>query len=192
MKAALYANGRVVTGVCHGHAFSSLNEGEKDNCVSGFYDDVKKKFVSDGRFFYMKDITLIRHAHACNDQLTQKGIRQITASLKHLEAFWKPNLQILSSPSERCEHTAYFIKTHFACHGYVDDKLSENATEEQIIACMDEMPEHVIAVTHSQFIRKAIGMVTGTFLSYIPNFSVLRMSGSHLDDMAVFYEDDNS
>lgn len=192
MQAALYANGKVVTGVTHGHAFSCLTASEKDTCVSGRYDELKKKFVcEDDRFFYMKDITFVRHAHANGDYLTVRGIKQITTSVKHMAGFWEPNAFVLSSPAKRCQHTASLIQTYFGCSGYVEDNLAENVSDEQILACLDAMPSPVIAVTHSDFIRRAIFLVCGTLINYLPNLSVLKVSGSHLDNVSVFYEDDD-
>lgn len=190
MQTALFSNGRVVCGQTHGHAASCLTEAEKDQALSGWYDEAKKKFVYEDRVFYMKEIILIRHAHANNDHLTVKGIRQIISSLQSISSFYRPGLQIYSGPSERCEHTAYFLSTKLSVQGKVDDNLGEPVTDEKVIAALDAFPDQVMAVTHSDFIRKAVAMISGTFLSYVPNFCLMKLSGNHLHDMAVFYEDD--
>ncbi len=193
MQAAIFTNNRVVCGTTHGHAASCLSEEEKDKSLSGWYDEAKKKFVyaDQTRFFYMKEIVFIRHAHAVNDHLTLKGISQITTSIKHMSSFYKPGLQIYSSPTERCEHSAFFLSTHFSVPGIVSELFEEPGADDKIIAALDTLSEHAIVVTHGEFIRKAIAKIGGTFMSYIPNFCLMRLSGNHLDDMAVFYADDN-
>jgi hypothetical protein len=190
MQAALFANGKVVCGLSHGHAASCLTEEEKDKALSGWYDAARKKFVYDDRLLYMKEIVLVRHAHACQDHLTRKGISQITSSLKAMASFYKPGLEIRCGPSERCEHTAWFLSTHFCVPASVDDNLGEPVTDEKVVEALDSLPDCAIAITHSDFIRKAVAKIGGTFMSYVPNFCLMKLTGNHLDDMAVFYEDD--
>jgi len=191
MQAALFSNGRVICGPTHGHASSCLTDDEKDKALSGWYDAARKKFVYEDRFFYMKDIILIRHAHAVDDHLTRKGIAQITESLASLNSFYKPGIEIFSGPSERCEHTAFFIGTHLCLPAHVNEDLGEPVSDEKVTAALDAFPDSAIAVTHSDFIRKAVAMVGGTFMSYVPNFCLIRLSGNRLHDMAVFYENDD-
>jgi phosphohistidine phosphatase SixA len=140
----------------------------------------------------LSSIIFVRHAHAFQDHLTSKGISQIRSSLKGLDSFYKPELKIVSSPAERCEHTAWFISTHLSVPGYVDENLGEPVTDEKVCAALDALPDCCMAITHSDFIRKAIAKLGGTFLNYIPNVCLLKITGNHLDDMAVFYEDDSS
>ena len=65
--AALYANGKVVTGGHHGDAFTKLTlEDQQGEITSGFIDSETGKFISDEIEFYAKNIILIRHAHACD------------------------------------------------------------------------------------------------------------------------------
>lgn len=190
MQAAIFANGRVVCGLTHGHASSCLADDEKDKALSGWYDAARKKFVYDDNFFYMKEIILVRHAHAINDHLSPKGLSQISSSLKSMTSFWKPGLEIRSGPSERCEHTASLLATHFGVRGVVDDNLGEPVTDEKVAAALDDFPDCCIAVTHCDFIRKTVAKIGGTFMSYLPNFCLLKLTGKHLDDMAVFYEEE--
>ena len=190
MQAAVFANGRVICGPTHGHAASCLTEAEKDAALSGWYDEARKKFIYDNKFFYMKEIVLIRHAHALQDHLTVKGISQITSSLKAMSSFFKPGLAVFSGTSERCEHTAFFLSTHFCVQAFTDENLGEPVSDAKVVAALDALPDCAIAVTHSEFIRRAVGMIGGTFMSYVPNFCLMKLSGNHLDDMAVFYADD--
>lgn len=68
--AALYSNGRVVTGCNHGDAFSKLSCSEQDGSVeSGFYEPETGRFFTEEYDFYLKQIFLIRHGEATGQRL---------------------------------------------------------------------------------------------------------------------------
>lgn len=184
MQTAVFVNGQVICGQTHAHAASCLTDEAKDNVIVGLYDEIKKKFVHDTGFFYMKEILLVRHADAENDKLTSKGLAQIHKSLSSFNPLYRANLELISSPNERCEHTAWAIGTHLTISGKVNDEISEPATEENVVAVMDSLPDYSLLVVSDDFICCAIETITRSRLLYVPNLCVMRLMPNKSEEIA--------
>ena len=185
MQAAIFINGTVISGPTHAHASSCVPDEDKDSIISGWYENQKKKFVYENRFFYMKEIVLIRHADAENDTLTSKGISQLQKTLPSLSSLYRPHLEIVSSPTERCEHTAWAICTHFGLSGKVNDEINEPANEENVVTVLDQLPDYSLVVVSADFLAHAVGKITGNYPSCVPNLCAIRLLANKPNEVVV-------
>jgi broad specificity phosphatase PhoE len=159
--AALFAdNGKIVTGLNHGLAFSQLLPEEQDSDLkSGFLDIKTGKFFTDETEFYIKQFILIRHAHHINNQLTPKGISQTQTLINKLKTLDLNNYQFFSSPAPRCIQTANLISQQIKLDYQIDNNLNEKQNDnffERIENLMSEIPPFSLLVTHSDVIRLII------------------------------------
>lgn len=155
MKAALYANGRLVTGANHGEAYEQLSEQEKQEITSGFIDEKTGHFIcpDEGTEFYLKHILLIRHAHISDSiqeqdpHLTQLGHLQSQRVADFIaEHFNLADYCLLSSPSTRCVETMEHVSLG---HDFsVDSKLGDGNHAEEYDQLLEGLPDHSLLVTH--------------------------------------------
>jgi hypothetical protein len=107
--AALYADGKVVTGNHHGDAFRKLSlEEQEGQITSGFLDPITGKFISDEGEFFAKNLILIRHAHACD--------------------YFDPGISGLGY--SQCERMVNFLRDTFDLHDYQGFASCCNRTRE--------------------------------------------------------------
>ncbi len=181
MQAALYTNGRCVTGVNHGDAFTKLTEREKDDCTSGFYDQSTGRFVSeDAGAFYVKRVILVRHGEYETPCLTKLGLTQARNTALFLSQLDLNGYTFLSSPYRRCQQTAAVI-AGFTGHPFVTLEALGEQTFGQTVAdfkgrvreCLDALPNFAVCVTHSDVVWEGIQLTCGaTSVDLIPYGSV--------------------
>jgi hypothetical protein len=181
MQAAIFIHGQVLCGPTRESLAACMTDAD---AVSGFYHHDHKRFVSEDRQFYMKDIVLIRHADAEGDKLTGKGIAQIQSSLPRLNSLYRSNLEIISAPFERCEHTAWALATHFSLSAKANDSIREPATDENVSAALDELPDYAMLIVPADFLCLAVGKATGKFPSSVPNMAVIRLLANAAEEIA--------
>lgn len=163
--AALYANGRVVTGCNHGDAFSKLSVMEQDGDLeSGFYDPETGKFFTEEYEFYMKQILLIRHGEATgccfDDDLTEIGVLQARKAAEFLcQNYDLAEFEAISSPYLRCRRTADIIARITGLTFSTDQRVRERGDDEgsdTFLARIHEALAHssskTIYISHSDFI----------------------------------------
>lgn len=171
--AALYSNGRMVTGLNHGDAFSKLSCSEKDGDIeSGFFDPATGRFFTDTYDFYMKQIFLIRHGESDgsmpDSDLTEMGMLQVRKTAEYLfQQFDLAEYEAITSPYLRCRHSAQIISEVTGLKFCTDRQICERHDEDdtQFIARIDNSlscsPAKAIYITHSDFIvnftERAIG-----------------------------------
>lgn len=163
--AALYTNGKMVTGCNHGDAFSKLSVAEQDGDLeSGFYDPETGKFFTDDCEFYMKQILLVRHGEAegcCpEDDLTEIGILQARKTAEFLcQNYDLAEFEAFSSPYLRCRRTADIIARITGLTFCTDVRICERGEEEEacdFVSRIDDTlihsPAKTIFISHSDFI----------------------------------------
>ena len=156
MQAALYSNGRCVTGVNHGDAFSKLREKDKDDCTSGFLDPATGRFVTDGdESFYLKELLLVRHGEYESPFLTDRGIAQARNTGVFLSQLNLDGYSFFASPYRRCQQTAAILAGFCGVRFATLDCLGERAAGEgderflgRVRGCLDGLPEKNLLVTH--------------------------------------------
>ncbi len=172
--AALYSNGRMVTGSNHGDAFSKLSVMEQDGEMeSGFYDPSTGRFFTEEYDFYLKQILLVRHGEPSGTHpdadLTDAGVRQIHRTAQFLcQHFDLSQFETISSPHFRCRRTADIISRTTGVNFSTDQQLREreipeNARtySERIGKALGDSPVKAIYVSHADFIvnfaERAVG-----------------------------------
>ncbi len=191
-KPALYVNGRVVTGLNHGMAYSKLSAEEKKSILtSGFLDHKIGKFVTeDDQEFYVKKIILIRHAQASDDYennpgITKEGHSQAERVAHFISTFSNiSKYTVLSSPLRRCEETASIIsnEAHMessVCNKLADQDKKENCDEfvSRLRELLHDLPTESILISHCNFIVNMVKLalineVNPNWNSAIPNASL--------------------
>lgn len=172
--AALYSNGRVVTGCNHGDAFSKLSCAERDGEIeSGFLDPATGRFFTEEYEFYLKQIFLIRHGQATGQRmpatLTPVGVRQVRAAAEFLShEFDLAEFEAFTSPYLRCRHAASIIEEMTGLKFSIDNRLARQGDHEpdkeflqRINAALADSPAKTIYISHCDFIlnfaEQAIG-----------------------------------
>lgn len=180
MIAALFTNGKLVTGYNHGDAYSKLSDQEKNtNISSGFYDEKTLKFISDQDEFYFKEIILIRHGECYsqdfNAEISEKGRSQAQKTATFLFNYGVNDFNCLCSPFSRCYETAEIISKICKIKIKKDLNLSlktieetENQFLQRIHGVLDILPQKTILISHCDFIKKMIQMTTGITENQIP------------------------
>lgn len=116
-KAALYVQGKIVTGDSHLEAYQKLNEREKDaDLVSGFFDQTTQEFHADQDtdHFYNKEIFLVRHAESIDPSepdapISERGQQQIQRLATVMLNFDLKDFLCLTSPLLRCLQTSLVL-----------------------------------------------------------------------------------
>lgn len=195
--AALYAEGRVVTGVNHGDAFSKLSENEQDGQIeSGFLDPTTGRFFTEEYDFYLKQIYLIRHGeaegqhyHAC---LTEWGRQQSACCAEFLSTQPLSGFQLFCSPLDRCIQTAEIISEITCLPFETSSNLRKQEDEEndrdfvrRIDESLMEIPPKCLLISHSDFIltfiREAVGaQFLEEYRSGVPNAGVMMIDARKL------------
>lgn len=191
--AALYSQGRIVTGSNHGVAFGKLSEEEKDDFTSGFIDPQKLKFIADHCEFYLKQIILVRHGEAnsqeenCN--LTEKGRNQANQVAAFLCSMGLEDFECFSSTMARCVQTAEIISKHCALKFKQDSSLtkqSETEDNEQFVtrvgSVLDHLPVKSLLISHCDFIRNMAQLALGADISVpkkVANCSTTFINNHH-------------
>jgi broad specificity phosphatase PhoE len=168
MVPAILTDDKVVTGPCHGDAFSQLTEIEKNgNVTSGFLDCQHHKFITDqDQVIYLKEIIVLRHAESTdqeNGPLTDLGKIQANKVSKLLLSFPIKGFVGFHSPYQRCIETSQIIEENCHIPFTLSDNLCKKINEEnesdfckRSIQVLDLIPEKSILITHTDFIQKFI------------------------------------
>lgn len=189
MVPAILMNDKIVTGPCHGDAFSKLTEQEKSNpLIPGFLDCKNHKFITEeDRVIYLKEIIILRHGESRTEQengpLTELGRRQAFAVAKFLQSMQLQGFIGLYSPYKRCVETSNIIKENSHVPFSVNPALSKQETQEdeddfckRLTLTLDSIPEKSILITHTDFIQNliritnsivSIGKITNCSITYI-------------------------
>jgi broad specificity phosphatase PhoE len=180
--AALYTEGKIVTGSNHGEAFGKLTECEQNSSLcSGFVDPKKLKFFSDECEFYLKKIIMLRHGDSVgkwNSPLTPLGRNQVSlaaASFTSLTGYTG-----YCSPLLRCLETAHIVEDICNIHFAVDARLSEKARKEssdsfldRIKSVLEDLPEKSLLISHCDFIQVMTEIASdASSPEIVPNCSV--------------------
>lgn len=193
---ALYLNGKIVTGVTHGHAFAELSEQEKDQIdgiVSGFFDEETGQFIDPDTNleFYTKSIILIRHGNVAqpysenlDPDLSEKGVDEVKRITYFLQK--RTNLEntfAFVSPYLRCRHTAQIIADHTRIKVKISSDLREESHDThsdfftRLKSTLDHLPPKSLLISHSDVIEAIIRMATGIEdVTSIPTASVTLIS----------------
>lgn len=193
---ALYLDGKVVTGVTHGHAFAELSETEKnqiDSIVSGFFDEETGQFIDpDSNIeFYTKSIILIRHGNVAqpysenlDPDLSEIGVDEV----KRITYFLQKRVNLADtfayvSPYLRCRHTAQIIADHTRIKVKISSELREESHDKhsdfftRLKGTLDHLPPKSLLISHSDVIEAIIRMATGIEdVASIPTASVTLIS----------------
>lgn len=189
---ALYLNGRIVTGVTHGHAFGELSEEEKeqiDGIVSGFFDEATGQFIDpdNNLEFYTKSIILIRHGNISqpytenlDPDLSDDGVDEVKRITYFLQK--RVNLQdtfAYVSPYLRCRHTAQIIADHTRIRFKISQDIREESQDKhqdfftRLKHTLDALPPKSLLISHSDVIEAITRMATGIEdVASIPTASV--------------------
>lgn len=195
--AALYAEGRVVTGFNHGDAFSKLSEAEQDGSVeSGFLDPDTGRFFTEEYDLYLKKIFLIRHAQAESQHfhanLTEIGQQQAESCAKFLLSMNLKDYHCLCSPYDRCIQTAQIINLITSCPVECNPDLAcqteqENDEEfsKRIEKVLCEIPAQCILVSHCDFILRFIKEAIGEefmeeYKNGVPNAGIMSIEARRI------------
>jgi len=187
MIAALYTHGRCVTGRHHGEAFEKLSDRERDDqLLSGFLDTATGKFVTDGIYFYLKHLLLIRHGD-CEDgtdpPINSAGaehLRHLGECLSHLDL---AGYLCFTSPLRRCRQSAAILSSQAHMHFSVEDDIREwedgeplEDFRQRIVHVIEHLPSKALLITHCDFILHLAYIATGESLHFenrsVPNASV--------------------
>jgi len=196
--AALYTGKKVVTGACHGDAFSRLSIKEQDGELhSGFYDSETGEFISDEQTFYNKELVLIRHAEVFeydDPGITPFGKDQCCQSGKYLQ----DNLDLgdflfFSSPCRRCVETssALGLETGFSINDMLQDKDEKESPHHFLLRIKEilaTLPEKSLIVSHCNCILHLAQMACGSedittsnfWIGKIPYCSITYIRGRNL------------
>lgn len=139
---AIYVDGKIVTGLHHGEAFSRLSDQEKcsDSLLSGFYDETTGRFFYDDQSFYTKDIYLIRHSRpskgydeTIDPDLCEDGITKAHCLAGFLKSAGIADYQGYTSPFLRCLITADIISRMTGISFCVDPNLTEQSEYDMLL-----------------------------------------------------------
>jgi broad specificity phosphatase PhoE len=178
MIAALYTHGRCVTGRHHGEAFEKLSDTERDEeLLSGFLDTETGKFVTDGIYFYLKRLLLIRHGEyepeGDDPPINNDGVehlRHLGECLSHLDL---GGYLCYTSPLRRCRQSAAILSSQAHMHFTVDDDIREWEDNEplehfrqRIVHVIEHLPSKALLLTHCDFILHLAYIATGESLHF--------------------------
>lgn len=192
-RAALLVNGRVVTGINHGDAYSKLTFEEKNgNIESGFFDQQHGEFIcEDERVYYMKTILMIRHADAHKNQkdpgITNLGRSQSQRAVSFLNHLNIKSFVAFSSPARRCLETAEEFCNELNIHFETNDAFKEDGEPHSLVKnklkqAFDDLPPKSLIITHNTIIGLATEIILNRFVSEIsiPNCSITLFENSCL------------
>lgn len=167
---ALLVNGRIVTGVHHGDAFSKLSEDEKThaNIISGFYNPQTSEFANEDGKIYIKKIIMIRHAKpeiGFDPILSQEGKKRGSEMAKSLISHFDLNGFVgFCSPMKRCIETTFLVARHTSLSFKILPGLVECSPEEssqefcgRINEVFHLLPARSVIITHCDCIGAIVG-----------------------------------
>lgn len=184
--AALMVNGKVVTGLNHGFAFTKLSEEEKDcpTLRSGFFDPTTGCFSDDCQpCARANSLLVIRHAHAHYDHLTPAGRDAALAIGDWLVRSQFRSYPVLCSPKTRCQETSFLLGKSFR----VTDALDEVAEDEPLSHVWDRLGRLIsecgtaIYVTHQDTARCVAELIHADDPGPVPYAAVLHFQADRLE-----------
>lgn len=195
--AALYTEGRVVTGCNHGDAFSKLSDAEQNNSIeSGFLDPSTGRFFTEEYDLYLKKVFLVRHAQAQSQhfhaQLTEVGEQQAEACGNFLLTKDISDFHCFCSPYDRCIQTAQIIhlitSIPFECHPDLACQTEqENSVQftQRIEKVLCEIPPKCLLISHADFIIRFIQEAIGPefaqeYENGVPNAGVMTIEARRI------------
>ena len=184
MIPAILCNNKIVTGLHHGDAFAKLNEIEKNNCLSGFIDNLK--FITDDHIIYLKEIILIRHAEAEIDEngnITENGKIQAENLSKFLNDMHLQNFATYASPYARCQQTSKILNLNCLTHNCLCKKSPTESNQDflkRINDLLDFIPEKSILITHSDIIQNILAIINLSQPECINNCSITYIYNNRL------------
>lgn len=128
--AALFLNGKIVTGSNHGEAFSKFSAKEKqsEDIISGFFDPNSLEFISDNKIVN-KSIFMLRHAetlgNSIDPELSETG-REICYKISYK---FESNIEVFTSPMLRCLQTTQILQEKYQFKVTVMPELYEMLME---------------------------------------------------------------
>ena len=182
--AALLADGHMITGNNHGDAFGKLTTSQKNGSIaSGFLDPSTGEFSTEQDILQEKEIILIRHAHAHQEQIdpeiTDIGRSQAlqTASylLKELNI---SEFYGFTSTARRCIQTAEIISSTIGIDFTSESDMCDRSEEEdehylnRLSSMSHKLPSKSILICHSDFIITLTNALAESNIPHIPNGSV--------------------
>lgn len=132
--AALYSNGKLVTGCNHGDAFGKLSDEDRDGEIeSGFFDEQTGRFFTEEYDFYLKNLYMVRHGEAeyPNGGLTSVGFAQAHRVADFLGRYDLSDFVGYVSPYQRCLQTAEIISKTTGIRFTVDVNVRERICHEE-------------------------------------------------------------
>lgn len=172
--AALWSDGRVVTGVNHGDAFGKLTLDEQDgHLISGFWNPETGQFLvtEDDSTFYVKNIVLVRHSKIdekmADPCLSEEG-RCLAASTAARLSTGIRAFKGYHSPVMRCAQTARIFEGRMdfefegtdALHDIMFDE-TQSAFLLRLKKFVDDLPDNSVVITHSNCIIHLAQLLTG-------------------------------
>lgn len=195
---AVYACGKVVTGITHGDAFSKLSEEEKagNDFVIGNWCSHTGRFTGDDHFFFTKKILLIRHGTpACTydidpdpglSDLGRIEVDQLGENLHHHDY---TDYIMYSSPMRRCMETGEILQPFFGMEVILDPDLVETYQGEsqdeicnRIEGIVERLPEKTIIISHCTLIQNVAQCIGSIILS-----EILPASLTFIDHQKITY-----
>lgn len=172
MLAALYVNGKVVTGTHHADAFSKLSNDDKEGEIcSGFLDQQCGKFVCEDSQFYLKKIVMIRHAEAGDGddpEITTRGRTQTQRTASFLKSFVDlKEYTALTSPRQRCRQTAELLQDDIGLEFNIDENLVDDDFgscnfDSRLSSLLNQLPSKSFLISHCNFITYLAQLATGS------------------------------
>jgi broad specificity phosphatase PhoE len=193
LVAALFVNGKIVTGNHHGEAYSKLNNHEKScSCQSGFFDPQQNRFVCDDNEFYVKKIIMVRHAEA--EQGIDPGITELgRLQCVQTASFFKSlddlqSYQGFTSPLARCQETAQVLCNEINLNFDVDCDLVDDDDEPHSLfifrlkTLLKTLPDRSILISHCNFIANMAQLATGMEFDtlHLPNCSITVVENNNI------------
>jgi len=166
LQAALYSNGKVVTGRNHGEAYNKLSpEDQERELQSGFLDPRTGRFLlDDDSQFYLKKILLIRHAQPTEEEydpgISEIGHMQCKRVANFLMVrFNLPDFKVFCSPVRRCRETMDSIFEEIEIEKSIGPLYEKRYEDESIAAFLERirhvleiLPQNSIVVSHCDYV----------------------------------------
>lgn len=168
--AALFANGKVVTGITHGDAYTKLAPDEQNSCTSGFLDQTTGRFVTEDEntMCICKKMVFIRHAEYNTPFLTCNGLHQAKRTAEFLSTLDLSEFVAFSSPYRRCQQTSAIIGAFTDIRFNTEPALGEQHENEnspefhcRLNTFLDKLPWKSIMITHCDVIAEMTSLSTG-------------------------------
>jgi len=203
--AALYTQGRCVTGRHHGEAFARLSEAEQNrDFKSGFLDIETGRFAVEGSGgFYLKRLVMMRHGQTESDGLdppvSESGKQHIYQVANFLSQLDLSDYVAFTSPLLRCRQSAIILSKKIHLDFSIDENIREMEDDEllkdfrqRIEGVLDHLPRKSILISHCDFILHSTYIATGESLNLEKrNIPTSSMTVIDNDKVLCFGEDYN-